>query len=718
MLKIKPNKTKIKAFNNKYAKLNNQVVMKKSPWPKIIFSLILTVAIIFIFYLTKPIQHGWSWKLYSHSLKNFFNFSSFYTGASNITIWDTVNLSFALLLKTIGYSALGTMIGVVCSLPLAFISSRNIVKKWWIFQPFRVVMSLIRSIPPLIVAFLMFNIFSATLSATVTIAIFVTTIMTKWMFEEIDTIDISTYHALQAFGNSKYRAIMSGVVPIIMKKIVSYSLYSFEIVVRFATILGVVGIATIGVLLKDNYSPIAKWGHMSIVLAMLIFAIVIIEVFSVLFKKYILNYNPKRQKLDSSSTLKDQKLYVLRNKPKIWIAKLIIGIVFIFILIYGISQTEWAIASPYKLNVFKNNVGKLFRPEWSYIVNMNTGVNAIQLGLQAVFVAITSVVIGVICGTIFGTLASRNITGVYVSWFFKVLLVTVRSVPAFVFAITFLLLTPPDGLFAGVLALGINSIGMLGKLTYEKMESVDMGKRVAIDVTGATKFQSFLSTIWIEAIPTVLSNALYRIEINFKSTIVIGAVGASAFGFQVGIYAADPRNYSALSAYLLVIIVIVLTLEQISNLGRKKLMKGYFFQKNNWIYKRIRHAQIKSSYIYAKALNLKFSKSSNWVKYNNYVGKRTIKSSNENIFTQTKQEVEVTLKNNIDFFTNKMENERIKKLKLQNKLLIKLKKELLNTKNSKNIKQDIKEVNNTIKIINKKNTKRILSLSYQKLYAV
>ena len=65
-----------------------------------------------------------------------------------------------------------------------------------------------------------------------------------------------------------------------------------------------------------------------------------------------------------------------------------------------------------------------------------------------------------------------------------------------------------------------------------------------------------------------------------------------------------------------------------------------------------------------------------------------------------------------------MENERIKKLKLQNKLLIKLKKELLNTKNSKNIKQDIKEVNNTIKIINKKNTKRILSLSYQKLYAV
>ena len=41
----------------------------------------------------------------------------------------------------------------------------------------------------------------------------------------------------------------------------------------------------------------------------------------------------------------------------------------------------------------------------------------------------------------------------------------------------------------------------------------------------------------------------------------------------------DPRNYSALSAYLLVIIVIVLTLEQISNLGRKKLMKGYFLPK-------------------------------------------------------------------------------------------------------------------------------------------
>ena len=636
---------KLKNFHNyKIVNINGQTVKKKSPWPKILISALVTTLIIFLFIKVNPNFRGSN--IFFNLIKDFGDFSPQKVGSfSFITIQETFFNALNLLWKTILYSVLGTIIGIIVSIPLAFVSSKNIMKKWYIYTPFRVLMSLVRSIPPLIIAFLMFNIFSSTLSATVALSIFVTSIMTKWLFEELDSIDIQAFNSLQALGNQKNRAITKAVMPYLFKSIISYGFYAFEMVIRFAAILGVVGIVTIGSLLNDYKQP-HMWGHITVVLAVLIAAIIIIEIMTLVFKKYFLNKKIKQINIDNNQNSKYKIAQVISKKPKTWIFSLAMTAILIALVIISIQNIDWEIASSQKLESFIKGIKDLTRPAWSYINDFGTGENAIELGLEALMVAFISAVIGLILSFGLGILGSRAFMGKYFSWIFRIIIIVIRSIPAFVYAIMFVFLSPPPNIvFAGVLALGIHSIGMLGKLTYEKIDSIDLSARNALEVMGSHRI---LSTRWAlikEAIPTIMSNAIYRIEINFKSTVEIGAVAASAFGQQITIYSGDPTRFAFLAPYLIVTMVIVILLEQISNALRKKIMTGHFVAKNNFILKKWRDAQTLKALIYSQAFDLNFKRNGEFIKFNNYVGKKMMVSSENKIkFREAKKAINLKLK--------------------------------------------------------------------------
>jgi len=299
------------------------------------------------------------------------------------------------------------------------------------------------------------------------------------------------------------------------------------------------------------------------------------------------------------------------------------------------------------VSLFQKGIKDLFHPSWSYIKNFGTGENAIQLGIEALLVAFASAVIGLFLSFIFGVMGSKAFMGKYLSWFFRIIIIIIRSVPAFVYAIIFAFLSPvPNLIFAGVLALGIHSIGMLGKLTYEKIDSIDLSSREALEVMGSSRI---ISTRWAlikEAMPTIISNAIYRIEINFKSTVEIGAVGASAFGGQIAIYSADPTRFSELASYLLVTMIIVLSLEQISNALRRKITSGYFVSKNNFVIKYFRNQLTLNALAYAQAFELEFRRNQEIIKFNNYVGRKmTSKNEHKVKFKKYKTRLLLEVKN-------------------------------------------------------------------------
>ena len=89
------------------------------------------------------------------------------------------------------------------------------------------------------------------LAGTVAIMIFTFAIMSKMLYERIETIDMGAYLAIEATGATKTRAFFTAVIPQIMGTYLSLSLYSFEINIRYAAILGYVGAGGIGVILNN-----------------------------------------------------------------------------------------------------------------------------------------------------------------------------------------------------------------------------------------------------------------------------------------------------------------------------------------------------------------------------------------------------------------------------------------------------------------------------------
>lgn len=595
----------INYFNPKFVDINNQKVSKKFPWFYVLSMIIGSIAIIWMLAFLNPNLNYWDkfWTL----IRGFFVGEELYHyGSVKINYVDTFLDSLTLLWKTITYSLLGTILGIIISVPLALLSSKNIVKKSYIYLPVRIIMSVLRAIPPLIFGYLFFNLVSKELTATLTIAIFVATIMTKWLYEDLDTFEISSYEGLQSIGNSKIMSFRKAVFPYLIRRIVSYGFYSFEMVVRFAAILAVIGISSIGTPLNDFSSLPDSWTHLSLVIWLMIGFMILIEVMNYIIRIYVLSNVQKHVVIDKSSSLKEQITQLRKQKSKIWILKLFIVLFIVGISIASLTNIEFSIVTnKVKLYYFKLSVQQFFNPNWDLFTKFNTGANVIQLGFSALFVSIVATFIGLFIALIFGVLASKNITG-WFSLIFKFIIIVIRAIPAFTYAILFLFMVDGNREFTGALALGLHSVGMLGKLIYEGIEKIDKKIFESLDAVGASRWQK----IWYGAIksimPQTISNGLYRIEINFKSIVVLGVVGASDFGYNMSSYSSNLNTWNYLSSYVIFTIILMLILEQISNIVRNKLMTGYFLNEKNPINKFLRNRKRIKALALAKFNNQKF----------------------------------------------------------------------------------------------------------------
>ena len=157
------------------------------------------------------------------------------------------------LLDTIKMSVLGSVIGSLLALPFSIVASFNIVKNGVVVAIMRVLLNIVRTLPTLVIASisaLMFGL--GTFAGTVAISIFTFGIVSKMMYESIETVDMGAFEAMEALGSAKFRAFWSAVFPQILPTYLSHCLYSFEINIRAASILGYVGAGGLGILINDR----------------------------------------------------------------------------------------------------------------------------------------------------------------------------------------------------------------------------------------------------------------------------------------------------------------------------------------------------------------------------------------------------------------------------------------------------------------------------------
>lgn len=157
------------------------------------------------------------------------------------------------LIETIQMSIVGTIVGSLIGLPLAILASSNINKNKPILLVCRFILSVLRSIPTLIYAYIFALIFSlGPLAGMVAIAVFTIGIVAKMLYESIETIDMGPYEAMQSFGASTLQSFWASCMPQILPTYLADCLYCFEINVRASSILGYVGAGGFGILIRER----------------------------------------------------------------------------------------------------------------------------------------------------------------------------------------------------------------------------------------------------------------------------------------------------------------------------------------------------------------------------------------------------------------------------------------------------------------------------------
>lgn len=167
-------------------------------------------------------------------------------------------------------------------------------------------------------------------------------------------------------------------------------------------------------------------------------------------------------------------------------------------------------------------------------------------------------------------LSARNTTpNVAVYQAARFVLNLLRSIPELIMGIIFVAMVG-FGALPGVLALGLHSIGMVGKFFAESIEHVDEKPIEAARAAGATPFQVIWHAVLPQVMPQLADTTIYRWEYNFRASTVLGAVGAGGIGFEL-IAALRVLEYAQVSAILLCILACVTIVDGIGAQLRKSL---------------------------------------------------------------------------------------------------------------------------------------------------
>jgi phosphonate transport system permease protein len=186
---------------------------------------------------------------------------------------------------------------------------------------------------------------------------------------------------------------------------------------------------------------------------------------------------------------------------------------------------------------------------------------------ESVTMTITATVVGILVSLPIAIGAARNLAPPPVYLLCRAIIAISRSLQEVIIAIFFVAMFG-FGPFAGFITLSFATIGFFAKLLAEDIEDVDPGQVEAIRATGASWPQLITYGILPQVMPRIIGLSLYRLDINFRESAVIGIVGAGGIGATLNT-AIDRYEYDSAAAILILIIVLVMAAEYASSHVRR-----------------------------------------------------------------------------------------------------------------------------------------------------
>ncbi|MCH8538811.1 MAG: ABC transporter permease subunit, partial [Alkalimonas sp.] len=147
---------------------------------------------------------------------------------------------------------------------------------------------------------------------------------------------------------------------------------------------------------------------------------------------------------------------------------------------------------------------------------------------------------------------------------------TLRTVPDLIWALIFVVAVGL-GPLAGILAIVMDTIGFCARFFSERIEEIRPGPSEALTSTGAGRMSVIFGAIMPESMASLTATSLYSVEKAIRSAVVLGLVGAGGIGVELSTAMRMFRFDQALTI-ILVILVVVITCEQISSAIRKRII--------------------------------------------------------------------------------------------------------------------------------------------------
>ncbi|MDT3683876.1 MAG: phosphonate ABC transporter, permease protein PhnE [Pseudorhodoplanes sp.] len=194
----------------------------------------------------------------------------------------------------------------------------------------------------------------------------------------------------------------------------------------------------------------------------------------------------------------------------------------------------------------------------------------IALGMQeSLTMTVAATVVGILISVPIGIGAARNLAPTPVYLVCRGIIAISRALHEVIVAILFVAMVG-FGPLAGFLTLSFATIGFLAKLLAEDVEDIDPAQAEAVRAAGASWLQLINYGVQPQVMPRLIGLSLYRLDINFRESAVVGIVGAGGIGATLNT-ALDRYEYDSAAAILILIIVIVMLCEYGSSLIRQRI---------------------------------------------------------------------------------------------------------------------------------------------------
>ncbi len=252
------------------------------------------------------------------------------------------------------------------------------------------------------------------------------------------------------------------------------------------------------------------------------------------------------------------------DKPKSNNIAIIASIIFLLIVSAQITNAEFGVLFTRADRFWSMVIDMVFPPDFSYLPKILPEL------LATLRMSIVGTFFGAILGFPVAFLAAKNInSNTPTRSITKIILSLTRTMPVLIYA---MILTFFFGIgeFAGVIAIIVFTFSIITKMTFEALETLDMGAFEASISQGNTRTKSTILTIFPEILKTYATYTLYCFEINVRSAAILGYVGAGGIGYILN-QMIQLRQYDKAGIILIAIMVTVIIIDTLSQDIRRRL---------------------------------------------------------------------------------------------------------------------------------------------------